>query len=283
MTKRDRIVVGSLVLAAILGAFWLLVVAPQRKEAAALAKKIATAQQRLSAAQSSAGQALAAKGRYEADYATVAKLGQAVPADDDVPSLVYQVDSAAQRAKIDFRSLKLVQNSGKAPPPPAAAPPAPAPSGDKGSDGGSSPPPPAAPAPPTQVAAAALPPGASVGAAGFPTMPFTFIFDGSFFNMERFLRNLGRFTRVEKDGVEVRGRLLTVDSFQLTAGRDGFPSVSASVDATAYVLPPGEGLTAGATPQGPEPIQADAPPAGASGGGTPSPSATAALTTGGSR
>ncbi|HEY5144152.1 MAG TPA: hypothetical protein VII98_11700, partial [Solirubrobacteraceae bacterium] len=138
------------------------------------------------------------------------------------------------------------------------------------------------PAPATQAAAATLPPGATVGAAGFPTMPFTFIFDGSFFSMEAFLHKINGFTQVTKGGVQVHGRLLTVDSFQLTAGRKGFPNVSANVNATAYVLPAGEGLTAGATPAGPA-AGATTPASGSSSPSTPTAPATAALTSGGSR
>ena len=37
----------------------------------------------------------------------VARLGKAVPADDDVRSLLVQLDSAAKRAKVDFRSITL--------------------------------------------------------------------------------------------------------------------------------------------------------------------------------
>ena len=44
----------------------------------------------------------------------------------------------------------------------------------------------------TQAAAATLPPGATVGAAGFPTMPFTFVFNGRFFDMETFLARVNR-------------------------------------------------------------------------------------------
>jgi hypothetical protein len=41
-------------------------------------------------------------------------------------------------------------------------------------------------APATQMASAALPPGAVVGSAGLPTMPFDLKFEGSFFHMSDF-------------------------------------------------------------------------------------------------
>lgn len=271
MTKRDRTVVAVLVAAAILGGFWFLMIGPKRATSADLDKKIAVQQQRLTVAQGEAAQALTAKRRYESDYAAVAKLGQAVPADDDVPSLVFQVAQAAKVSKIDFRSLEVTQGSGT-PTPPAAAAATPAPAATTAST----------PTPATQAAAAGQPAGTSVGTAQFPTMPFAFIFDGSFFDMERFMRHLSGFTTIKKHGVVVRGRLLTVDSFQLGAGDKGFPAVTASINATAYVLPEGQGLTAGATAKGPAIISAD-PAASGSGSSTPTAPATAALTSGGSR
>src|SRR5439155_1438764 len=58
-------------------------------------------------------------------------------------------------------------------------------------------------------APAALPPGATVSAAGFPTMPFTFDFQGSFFSMQHFLRALDDLTTVDGKTIKVKGPLLT--------------------------------------------------------------------------
>jgi hypothetical protein len=87
-------------------------------------------------------------------------------------------------------------------------------------------------------------------------MPFTFVFDGSFFNMEHFFEGVQKFANVNGDALAVSGRLLTVDSFALTASRFGFPKVKASINATAYLVPQDEGLTGGATPQGPGAVAA---------------------------
>jgi hypothetical protein len=70
--------------------------------------------------------------------------------------------------------------------------------------------------------------------------------------MERFFSGIQRFAQIgDNSDLSVRGRLLTVDSFALTASRFGFPKVKASINATAYLVPQDEGLTGGATPQGP--------------------------------
>ncbi len=278
MTGRDRLVVIVIAAALLLGGFWFLALAPKREEATALRGEVAKQEQRLAAARGQAAAAEQAKARYDADYAAVAALGQAVPADDDVPSLIVQVDRAAEREGVSFRSLALDASGSatqpSAPAAPVAAPapaaaasaPEPAQGTEKGStaDAGAAPAAPAAPAPATQAAAATLPPGASVGTAGFPTMPFTFEFTGSFFRLEDFLHRVNGLTKVRAGGdLLVRGRLLSVDSFELKAAPSGFPKIAASVRATAYVLPPGQGLTAGATAQGP------AGEAQATGGGAP--------------
>jgi hypothetical protein len=69
-------------------------------------------------------------------------------------------------------------------------------------------------------------------------MPFSFVFNGSFFDMESFLRDVNRLVRVNGDRVNVRGRLLSIDAFSLTAGPKGFPSVTANMSATAYLQSP---------------------------------------------
>jgi hypothetical protein len=307
MTSRDRLValvVGSVVL---LAAFWFFGLSPKRKDAQGLGAKISEAQQRLDAARQATTAGTTARDRYDADYATVAKLGKAVPADDDVPSLVYQLAHVSTGTHIDFRSIKLESSGASAP---AVATPAaqaaavgqasgsdattttgaaPASGGSgtsttasssSGSTSSTASSTPATGVTPTQSAAAGLPPGSTVGSAGFPTMPFSFVFDGSFFHMEDFFSGVRRFATIGSgDKLSVRGRLLTVDAFALTASRLGFPKVKASINATAYLVPDAEGATAGATPQGP----AAAPAASSSSTGSPAAPAAATSITGGAR
>ncbi len=258
MTRRDRTVLLVVVTAALIGAFWFLVMSPTRKDASALDKKIAAQQQRLTAAETQVSAAQSAKRGYESDYAAVAELGQAVPADDDVASMIYQLDRAARGARIDFRSFKLTA-TGQAST--AAAEPA--------ADAGGA------------QTIGQLPPGAAVGAAGFPTMPFDFNFDGSFFRMQKFLARVARLTRVRDGGIDVNGRLLTIDRIQISASRKGFPKVRAEISATAFVVPSDEGLTGGATVEGPATGAASDENAADKGAATAS--ASAGLTTGGSR
>jgi hypothetical protein len=292
VTARDRTVALVVAAVALLGAFWFLALSPKRKDASDLGAKITEAQQRLDTARQSVATATAAQKRYDVDYAVIAKLGKAVPADDDVASLVYQLNHVSQDAHIDFRSIKLNSSGATAPPPaPAVAQAAAVASANGNSSSSSSttstsssttPPPsstPVAGVPATQSAAAGLPPGSTVGSAGFPTMPFSFVFDGSFFNMEHFFDGIQRFATANGDNLTVRGRLLTVDSFALTASRFGFPKVKASINATAYLVPQSEGLTGGATPAGPGGAPAAASTTAPSGSST-APAAATSITGG---
>jgi Tfp pilus assembly protein PilO len=258
MTARDRIIIVVVLVAAALAGFWFVGLAPKRKDAADLKSQIDKANQELTTAQQMAAQARQAKARYDADYADLATLGKAVPKNDALPSLLYQLQSAAHGAKIDFNSLKVTTGGPGAAPAPAAATAAvaksnspatpgssPSSSGSTASSSGSPASGPTSPSttssvPATQAASTTLPPGALIGSAGFPTMPFSFVFNGTFVDMEQFIRDVQRFVRVDGDRVDVRGRLLSVDAFSLTAGNGGFPNVRASISATAYLRGPGD-------------------------------------------
>jgi type II secretory pathway pseudopilin PulG len=244
VTARDRTVLIVVGMLALLGGFWFLAIGPKRKEASDVAAQVSSAQARLDTAQASASSAEAARKQYSTDYATVARLGKAVPVDDDMPSLVYQLSHTAKVNHVDFRSIKLTSTATSVAAPTGAAAAVASANGNTTATAASS-------STPAATVAPALPPGATVGAAGFPTMPFSFDFTGSFFNMQRFLKAIDGLTAVSGKNINVKGRLLTVDGVGLKAGPKGFPDVDATVAVTAYLLPADEGLTAGATPATP--------------------------------
>ncbi|HXE44024.1 MAG TPA: hypothetical protein VN635_02390 [Conexibacter sp.] len=249
MTLRDRMMIFGLALAALAGAGWFLVLAPVREQASTLNGQLATQQQALASAQSELAAGAQARREYARDYATVARLGAAVPSDDNVASLLVQVQQAASTSRVQFVSLRVGQSGGA----PAPAPPPPASGGAAAA---------------TQATTATLPPGAAVGSAGFPTMPFAFQFSGNFFHLSGFVGRLERFLVVRNRRLAVSGRFMTIDGIGLDAGAHGFPQINASVAATTYLLPDNQGLTNGATPSGP----AGATPAAASGATSAAPS-----------
>lgn len=231
MTLRDRVMIVALALAALAAGGWFLVLAPMRDEAGNLGAQLDAQRQMLASAQSDLAAGAQARSEYARDYATVARLGAAVPSDDGVASLLVQVQQAASASKVQFVSLKAGQGSGASTPPPA--------------------PPSGGAAAATQATTATLPPGAAVGSAGFPTLPFAFQFSGSFFHLSDFVGRLQRFLVVRNRQLSVSGRFMTIDGIGLDAASSGFPQIDASVAATTYLLPASQGLTNGATPSGP--------------------------------
>ena len=159
--------------------------------------------------------------------------------------MIYQLQAAATAAHVDFRDLALASGNSSTTPLPGTA---------------------AA----TQAAAAALPPGATVGPAGFPTEPFTFTFRGNFFHLADFLGRVQRFVVANNKGVSVTGRLMTLNAISLGPGPNGFPQISASIAASTYLIPSSEGLTNGASPTGPAtPSSGQTVSTGASSSATP--------------
>lgn len=282
MTRRDRIVLAVVLAAAAVVGSYMFAIKGKQSEASKLGSEVTAQRQLLQEAQATLTASKAAKSAYPSNYASVARLGKAVPLDDDVPSLVYQLSSTAAATHVDFRTLKLSGGGSSTPPPaPAAAPaPAPAASSSSSASSGSTPPaagstpgatPPAAgatssatsstpaagtapgAAPAAQAATATLPPGASVGAAGFPTLPFSFTFQGNFIHLSNFFHRLERYVRSSGRRVDVTGRLLAIDGFSLNPLNGSLGNMKASVSATTYLLPADQGLTAGATPTAPAP------------------------------
>lgn len=215
MTTRDRIVLVAVLAAALVGAFWFTVLKPKQAEATKLDAQIAQQQSDLQKARAATAAGRTAKAQYERDYAAMTRLGKAVPVDDGVASLVYELEHAAQGAKVDFRAL---------------------------SSGGA----PGAPTPSAGTAAAATTATATVGVS---ELPFSLTFDGGYFQMQRFLERVQRLVRLQGKDLAVTGRLLALEGVSLAAGRDGFPDVKATVTAKAYTLPAATASgTAGSTP-----------------------------------
>jgi hypothetical protein len=229
VSRRNSIVLIAVAFAAAAGAYWMLVLTPKREEAAKLSSQIALKQAALAQAEADLASYESARGSYRSNYSKVARLGKAVPANDDVRSLMVQINSAADSSKVDFRTISL-GSSGAAP------------AGVAGT-------------PATSGAASALtpPPGSSVvGTAGFSTMPFSFKFKGSFVSLGAFFNRLDRFVTVKNQNVDVTGRLLLLNSISLAPdSQKGFPLISAEVAANSYLLPPTQDVLAAATADSP--------------------------------
>ena len=99
--------------------------------------------------------------------------------------------------------------------------------------------------------------GATVAAAGLTQLPFTFTFEGSYFDLEHLFNRLTDFTKLGGSGnIEVSGRLLTIRSVSLTPAASATPNgksseLTGAITAAAYVLPASQSLTGSATPTSP--------------------------------
>ena len=140
LTDRDRKVLLFVVPVLVILAYWMLLLSPQRRAADKAADEVATQQGRRDTAQARLDAARNAKGDFSADYTQIVRLGKAIPATVDMPSLIVQLDGAAQGTGIRFTKIKTGERVDSAtgatatPPPTGApapsAPPGTAPPGD---------------------------------------------------------------------------------------------------------------------------------------------------------
>ncbi|HWA54934.1 MAG TPA: hypothetical protein VG816_12250 [Solirubrobacterales bacterium] len=247
MKSSNRVVVAVLVVVALAIGFWVLALGPKRNEADELAGQVEQQRLALAEAQSKASEAAAARRHFPADYRRLVTLGQAAPAGDETSSLLVELNHIAERTKVEFDSIQLSNSGGEAAPAPEATPTVPAPTAEPASGVPAS-----STVPPTEAAASVMPLGASVGPAGLAVMPYTLTFNGDFFQIANFIKEVDSLVHTGPGKVSVDGRLVTIDGFALTgAAVEGFPHLSATFVVTTYLTPPGQGLTAGATPSAP--------------------------------
>jgi len=219
MTGRDRIVVIGVAVLVILGAAWIMVVSPKRSQASKLNAQITAAQTSLSEAEGKLASARTAQSQYATAYSSVVSLGKAVPPSEEVPSLIYQLAHASNQKNVQFASI--VNST-------------------------------------TTSSSSASSSAASAVAAAFTQLPFTFVFEGSFFDLEHLFQQLTDFTTTTNTGdLQVSGRLLTIQSVKLApatsdgAGKGAAAGLAGTITATAYVLPASQGLTGAATATSP--------------------------------
>ncbi len=235
MTARDRIVIVIVLAVGAIVAGWFFVVSPKRSQASNLSTQVSSEQAQLSSAQNLVAAGMSARRAFAGQYAQLARLGEAVPPDDDVPSLIVQVQAAAQESHVSFKGLQLSGGGSSS-----------STSSSSSSSSSSS-------ASSAAAAAAELPPGATVGAAGLPTEQFTVTLSGNYFNLSTFFNRLESFVVNVNGTLTIRGRLMTINAINLVPGPNGFPQITATVSATTYIVPPTQGATGGATPTGPAP------------------------------
>ena len=250
MNTTNKAIAAILALAVLAGAFWMLMLSPKREETRKLGKEVERLEVSLAQHEAEVSEAEAARADFPEEYQRLVVVGKAVPGDDDVASLLVQLNRIGERAEGSFRDIALTSSGGGEE---ATAPPAASSAGE--------------PVSATEVAASLLPLGASIGPAGLAVMPYEVSFDGNFFEIADFIEGLDKLVKTKEDEVVVDGRLVTIDGFTLEADASkGFPALQASFTLTTYLTPPAAEAASGA-PGAAAPSTAT--PAATTIGGTP--------------
>jgi Tfp pilus assembly protein PilO len=216
VSRSFRIVIAVALIGAAGAAYWMLLLSPKRKDAAALQKKVSVAHAQIAQAQSQLAEYERAAKSYSANYRAIVGLGKAVPADDDTRSLLVQLDTTAKRSGVSFANIDLQSSAGSSGSVSAAAP----------------------------TAGAKVIPGA-FNAGAFQEMPFTFAFSGDYETLTNFFARVNDFVTVNGSNIEVNGRLLRIDSIQLSPGSKGWPSIQAQIGASTYIVPDSNATASG--------------------------------------
>jgi Tfp pilus assembly protein PilO len=247
MKSSARPIIAILVVIAAAIAFWTLALSPKRSEAEKLDAQIETLDASVASARSELVQATAARRVFPAAYHQLVELGQAVPATDETPSLLVELEHLADTSGVSFETITLEGETGAAEVAPEATV---APTAESASSLGT---PAAEVIPATEVEASLMPLGASIGTAGLAVMPYSMNFSGSFFGIAKFIGKVDDLVESGPAKMTVDGRLLTINGFSLNslAAESGGSELQATFNVTTYLTPPGQGITAGATPSAP--------------------------------
>jgi Tfp pilus assembly protein PilO len=239
MTLTNKILLAVAATAAALCAFYFLALAPKRDQVAKLDADIAAKRGELAQARGMLATYEAARESYKANYTLLARLGKAVPPDDDVRSMMVQLQSTANTIGVDFEKIELGTSL-------AGATSATTPAAGSGSTGGANGSTGNATSATGELATA---PGTVPFAGGvLLAMPFNFTFDGGYLDLSTFFVKLERYVTLRNNRIDVTGRLLRLESVSITPAATGFPEMQAQVGAATYIVPPVEGV-AGAPAQ----------------------------------
>jgi Tfp pilus assembly protein PilO len=227
VTRSNKILLTVVGFGLAVAAFWFLVLSPKREEITTLDSKVATKQAEVAQSQQQLATYETARGSYKKNYATLARLGKAVPADDDVRSLLVQIESTADGTGVDFQQIEL--GTALAGAEAATATPA-TPEAGATAEG----------------ELASAPGTIPVAGGALSAMPFNFQFTGGFFDLSTFFARLEHFVTANNKRLDATGRLLRIEKVSISPANAGFPDMRASVGAATYVVPPVEPVTAGA-------------------------------------
>ncbi len=229
MAQTTKTALAVVAISACAIAFWLLALSPKRDKAGELGEQVASAKASLSTEKQRAAEGAAAKKQFPHDYQQLILLGKAVPAEAETAALMVQLNALGRSTNtpfLDIASKGKVEGSGVTT-----------------STGA-----------PVETTVAGEPPlGSEEGPAGFRVVPAELTYAGGYFALVEFMRNLNGMVTTESGRVSADGHLVTIDSFSLKPVDNllNFNRIAGFLSVSSYTAPPGQGLTAGATPSGP--------------------------------
>jgi Tfp pilus assembly protein PilO len=252
MTRSNKILLSVVALGAAIAAFYFFLLAPKREEVAKLDGNIAAKTAEIEQARLTLAGYEEAKSSYKRNYATLARLGKAVTADDDVRSLMVQLESTADRSGVSFEKIELSSGLGGS---------------DPAADGAAT---------PAEGQLASAPGAVPVAGGVLSAMPFSFSFTGSYYDLTAFFARLEHFVNLKNKRLDSTGRLLRLESIKITPAQSGFPLMGAEINAATYLVPPVEGVGESVAPSTAQTVGTTEP-------GTTPPTTSASATTGASR
>jgi hypothetical protein len=244
--RRDLYILSVVAAVIVFGGYWMLLLSPKRKDLSKLDKQVADKQQAVDDAKAKAQSYTQAKVNYRAIYASMAKLGKAAPSegsvDDDVPSLLLQVNHGADITRTNFDTFTPADSG--------AQPSQSASSGGSAGTGtsGSSAPSAAGPGDGSGAQSGGDSTAAASSTLTLSQVGYSYSFEGSFYDLEDMINYLTNLVRVNGKRLKITGRLIAIQSIDFTLDEGG---VKADIGVTSYTVPAGQSLLGGATPQGP--------------------------------
>jgi Tfp pilus assembly protein PilO len=205
-SPHQRMIIGTVLAgAALLAALWLLALSPKRSESAEVRSNVAAQEQRLSAAKAQVATYEAARTAYPQHVKELRHLDKAVPARGAIPALLRQLQQRANARKADLQIAALQPGAAAAPAAPGVAP------------------------------TAEVTPGATVGAGGIATLPFTFTYTGEYFDLVHILGAARKAVSVHHGNLTIDGRLVTIEGLTFQRTDPDASLITATVAGTAYI------------------------------------------------
>ena len=192
LRKRDRIVLAIVAAAALVGAFYMMALKPERQKASALQTQIATQQQSLASAQQSYNIGRAAQAALKTDGAQWAALKLAVPAQSNIPALLRLLEKSADADHVAMTSLTLAGSTSAS-------------------------------------ASTASTPATGTAAPSATPVPIQLNFTGGYVALNKLVRKLTGLVAVAHGSVHATGPLLSINSVTLSGSKSLTGNVTATI------------------------------------------------------